>query len=124
VVVSAQPTDARFAGSAAGGQTRAVVDGTGRLVELTVDALLLRRPPRGVADAILGAVAEAQDAADRERARAVDQTMDQGPDGNVGQDMVRDITSDLEAAERETDRRLSELSAIVSDLIRYRDRPR
>jgi hypothetical protein len=65
VVSSTQPTDAQFSGSAAGGQTRAVVDAEGRLVELTVDALLLRRPPRGVAEAILSAVQQAQDAAAR-----------------------------------------------------------
>ena len=105
---------ARFSGSAAAGQTRAVVDGTGRLVELTVDALLLRRPPRGIAEAILTAVQQAQDAAAEARPAPDSPAVD-------GFDPER-LAADVAAVEREADRRLSELSAIVADLIRHQDR--
>ena len=119
VVLSTQPTDAQFSGSAAGGQTRAVVDAEGRLVELTVDALLLRRPPRGVAEAILSAVQQAQDAA--ARSLAADASAGPADDAADTFDPAR-LAADVAAAEREADRRLSELSAIVSDLIRHQDR--
>src|SRR5690242_2221864 len=71
---SIRPADVRFSGSAAGGQAKAIVDGDGRLVDLTVDALLLRRPPRGIADAILSAVQQAQDEAAEARAAATPST--------------------------------------------------
>lgn len=115
---STRPTDARFSASAASGQTKAVVDGDGRLVELAVDALLLRRPPRGIADAILSAVQQAQDAAAAARPAA-----DPAGPADLGHAFDPDrIAADVAAVEREADRRLSELSAIVSDLIRYQDR--
>jgi hypothetical protein len=110
-------THRRGSGSAAGGQTRAVVDATGRLVELTVDALLLRRPPRGVADAILAAVTEAQDAA-----RASAPSAAPAPAAEVPAFDQAQLDADVAALEREADRRLSELSAIVSDLIRHQER--
>jgi len=109
-------TGARFSASAASGQTRAVVDEDGRLVELTVDALLLRRPPRGIAEAILHAVQQAQDEAAAAR-RAPD------PAGDLGGAFDPDrLAADVATVEREADRRLSELSAIVADLIRHQDR--
>jgi DNA-binding protein YbaB len=104
----------RFSGSAAGGQAKAVVDGDGRLVDLAVDALLLRRPPRGIADAILSAVQQAQD-----EAAAARPTPSTAADVQLDPDR---ITADVAAVEREADRRISELSAIVSDLIRHQDR--
>jgi len=104
----------RFSGSAAGGQAKAIVDGAGRLIDLTVDALLLRRPPRGIADAILSAVQQAQDEAAAARP---------APTGAAVPAVDADrIAADVAAVEREADRRLSELSAIVSDLIRHQDR--
>jgi len=109
---SIRPADLRFSGSAAGGQAKAIVDGDGRLVDLTVDALLLRRPPRGIADAILSAVQQAQDEAAAARPAAT---------ASSSFDTDR-LAADVAAVEREADRRLSELRAIVSDLIRHQDR--
>jgi len=111
---STRLSDVRFSGSAAGGQAKAIVDGAGRLIDLTVDALLLRRPPRGIADAILSAVQQAQDEAAGARPTP-------SPAADVALDPDR-IAADVAAVEREADRRISELSAIVSDLIRHRDR--
>jgi len=125
VVLDGTPTrstDARFSVSAAGGQTKAVVDGDGRLVDLTVDALLLRRPPRGIADAILSAIQQAQDEAKAARPTPAtsDATVsDAAADGAFDADR---IAADVAAVEREADRRLSELSAIVYDLIRHQER--
>ena len=119
VVLSTQPTDAEFSGSAAGGQTRAVVDADGRLVELTVDALLLRRPPRG---GRRGDPVRRPTGPGRGRPLVGGRRLS-GPGrrcrGHL--DPAR-LAADVAAAEREADRRLSELSAIVSDLIRHQDR--
>ena len=111
---STRLSDVRFSGSAAGGQAKAIVDGAGRLIDLTVDALLLRRPPRGIGDAILSAVQQAQDEATAARPAPTDASV-------AAFDADR-IAADVAAVEREADRRLSELSAIVSDLIRHQDR--
>jgi hypothetical protein len=111
---STRPADVRFSGSAAGGQAKAIVDGDGRLIDLTADALLLRRPPRGIADALLSAVQQAQDEAAQARRAAA-------PTPVAPFDTDR-LAADVTAVEREADRRLSELSAIVSDLIRHQDR--
>ena len=53
----------RFRGANASGLVRAVVNETGRLIDLEIDAELLRRPAELVAEAVLSAVLAAQDQA-------------------------------------------------------------
>lgn len=49
----------RFHGTNASGLARAVVNETGRLIDLEIDAELLRRPAALVAEAVLSAVLDA-----------------------------------------------------------------
>jgi DNA-binding protein YbaB len=100
------PTVDQFTGSAADGRVRAVVDARGLLVDLRLDASFLNRSPETVANAIIAAVREAQEAAAPAEPAVDDQQ----------------IAADLEAIDREADRRLAELNVIVSDLIRQRER--
>jgi len=51
----------RFYGANASGLARAVVNETGRLIDLEIDPELLRRPAALVAEAVLSAVLGAQD---------------------------------------------------------------
>ena len=53
----------RFRGANASGLARAVVNETGRLIDLEIDPELLRRPAVLVAEAVLSAVLNAQDQA-------------------------------------------------------------
>jgi DNA-binding protein YbaB len=53
----------RFRGANASGLVRAVVNETGRLLDLEIDPELLRRPATLVAEAVLSAVLNAQDQA-------------------------------------------------------------
>lgn len=53
----------RFYGANASGLARAVVNQTGRLIDLELEPELLRRPATLVADAVLSAVLDAQDRA-------------------------------------------------------------
>ena len=98
---------AQFHGDALHGQVRAVVDGAGRLVGITIDATVLRRPAGAVAEAILAAVTQAQSAA---AAAAVP------PDH---QQLMAGVEADLAAADREADRRLAEFQSTVADLLRW-----
>jgi DNA-binding protein YbaB len=110
-----RPDDVRFSAAAADGQARAVVDGTGRLIEVNLDARLLRRTALAVGEAVLAAVTQAQETA---RVRAAEQLADVStafdPPG---------LAADLDAADLEAERRLSELRVIVADLVRHTGRP-
>jgi len=53
----------RFRGASASGLARAVVNDTGRLIDLEIDPQLLCRPAELVAEAVLSAVLDAQDQA-------------------------------------------------------------
>jgi len=53
----------RFRGASASGLARAVVNETGRLLDLEIEPDLLRRPAALVAEAVLSAVLDAQDQA-------------------------------------------------------------
>jgi hypothetical protein len=89
--------------SAADRLVRAVVDDQGHLVGLWIEPELLTYPVESVAQAVFDAVTEAQAVAETEGAAMVDQ---------------RGLADALERANRDADRRLSELSLLVSDLAR------
>jgi hypothetical protein len=89
--------------------TRAVVDGHGRLVDLTIEPDLLARPARMVAQAVFEAVVAAQGAADDAA----------GADPTIG----KDLTEALLQAELLAERQFTELEVLVSDLRRL-DGPR
>src|SRR5262245_38979225 len=94
-VDSARPAD-RFESD--GGQgTRAVVDGRGRLVDLTIEPGLLARPARMVAQAVFEAVVAAQQAADGAAGAGVDPAIE------------KDLTEALLQAEMRAARQFTEL---------------
>jgi len=101
--VSTEPAGNVVTGSSADGRVRAAVDATGRLVDLVLDGDLLRRPAWVVADAIVAAVTQAQDAVRRPAGAPLD---------------LQAIAADVEAAGRDADRRLAEFTTVVSDLAR------
>jgi hypothetical protein len=86
-------------------RVRAVVDGTGRLVDLTVSSELLRSPARNVAQAVFTAVTEAQVAAAAATGPGLEQHL---------ADALAEVT-------RDADRRLAELATLVSDVSRRVD---
>ncbi len=92
-------------------RVRAVVDGTGRLTDLTISPELLASPARNVAQAVFQAVAEAQAAATAASAVA------------AGSDLERQLADALAEVTLEADRRLSELATLVGDLSRRVDLP-
>jgi DNA-binding protein YbaB len=109
-VLGSRPSDRRVSGSASGNEAHAVVDGTGRLVDLQLDGDLLRQPTVAVIEAVLAAVTDAQETAsalaEQERAQRHEVADQQ-------------LATDLAQANREAERRLAELTTIVSDLIRH-----
>lgn len=111
----ARLADARISGTEPDGLARAVVDGAGWLVDLRLDPSLMRRSAGAVARAVLTAVAKAQEAA---RAQSTEQF------AGVQEALSRQATADAEAYRHEAERRLEELSTLVSDLMRGRERVR
>jgi hypothetical protein len=104
----------RFRGANASGLARAVVNESGRLIDLEIDPELLRRPAALVAEAVLSAVLSAQDqAGQREDSR------DQVPAIDIER-----VQADFEEANREAERRLAEFAALVQDLSRGLDNRR
>ena len=88
-------------------RVRAVVDGTGRLVDLTISPELLGSPARNVAQAVFEAVTEAQSAAA----------------AGGGSDLERQLGDALAEVTLEADRRLAELATLVADVSRRVDQP-
>ena len=89
------------------GQVRVEVGDDGRLIDLVLSRELLDRPAWVVSEAVLAAVNEAQDAIRARQAELVDPNA---------------LAAALDEANLEAERRLAELSTIVSDLIRYQER--
>jgi hypothetical protein len=98
--------------SPSGGPVRAVVDGTGRLVGLSLDTRLLHQSRDAVAEAVIAAVTHAQDAAAAHRA----------PERDAGEGIQQRLAVALDDATWEAERRLSELRVLVSDLARDAER--
>lgn len=101
----------RFRGANASGLARAVVNETGRLIDLEIDPELLRRPAALVAEAVLSAVLDAQDLAVRS-GRPAD-----GP-STVDELNIERIQADFDEANREAERRMAEFAVMVQDLSR------
>ncbi len=101
----------RVSASAADGQARAVVDGTGRLVGLELLPDLLHGPAEAVAEAILAAVNEAQDSARR---------ADHPILSDVGESMRQRIADDFHEAQAAAERHLAEFNTFLSDLMQRR----
>jgi hypothetical protein len=95
---------------------RAVVDGSGRLLELTVSDDLLRRPPWTVAAAVLEAATAAQDVA----SAAAGPARPSGP-GEPALDL-RWLADATEAAGVEADRQVSRLQTSIDNLVRVWER--
>jgi YbaB/EbfC DNA-binding family len=86
------------------GLVRVVVGDDGRLVDLVLDRELLDRPAWAVAEAVVAAVNEAQDAIRARRAELADPGA---------------FAAALDEANLEAERRLAEFGTMVSDLSRY-----
>jgi DNA-binding protein YbaB len=110
----AQLGDTRATGATPDGKARAVVDGTGRLVELTLAPELLRQQPKTVANAVLLAVGKAQEAAKTQGSETMTK---------MRESLQKQIAVDVEEAGRTAERHLTELNTLVSDLMK-RDRAR
>ena len=108
-----QLTEARVRGSGPEELAEAVVDGTGRLVDLKLDPRLLRRSAGAAAKEILGAVSSAQEAV---------RTQNSGADGFEA--LVRQASADAEAYRFAAERQMEELNTLVGDLLRGRERAR
>ena len=108
----------RHCATSADGLARAVVDGTGRIVDLAVSEDLLRRPPWTVAATVLEAVRSAQDNA----------TTAYDPDasptaGDTGATLdVSWLTAATESAGIEADRRVAQLATTIDNLVRAWER--
>jgi DNA-binding protein YbaB len=112
--LEAELTGARMSGTGPDGLARAVVDGTGRLVDLRLEPSLMRRSVGAVAKEVLAAVGKAQEAARAE-----------GTKHTAGLDaIVQRASADVEAYRHEAERRMEELHTLVSDLLRGRERVR
>lgn len=97
-----------FRGSNASGLARAVVDATGRMIDVELDSELLRRPAALVAEAVLAAVLDAQDKAAQDRAML----------DAEDRPAVEGLKEAVEQANLEAERRLSQFATLVSDLAR------
>jgi DNA-binding protein YbaB len=106
---------ARVSGAAANGRAKAVVDGTGRLVDLDLAPDLLRRPAKDVTEAVVAAVTNAQDAA---RAQGTAHVTE------MREALERQMSADVEEANRDAERSLEELRTLVSDVARMTERLR
>jgi len=106
----------RFRGSNASGMARAVVDETGRLTDLELEPELLRRPAALVAEAVLSAVLDAQDHAAAITRSSPAQAQDR-PQAEQRQHLQQ-LEAELERANLEADRRLSQFATLVADLNR------
>lgn len=104
-----QLADARVTAGTPEDLARAVVDGTGRLVDLKLKPELLRRPPEAVAKAVLGAVRKAQETARKGDNAGLTRLTD-----SMRQQMQRDVDDATATAERY----LAEMNAYVTDLRR------
>lgn len=107
-----QITGARHTGRGPDGLADAVVDGSGRLVDLKIDPILMRRTAGAVTKEVLAAVGAAQDAA---RTHTAGQAADL-------ETLAQRATADAQAYRVEARRQLDELNTLVNDLIRGRDR--
>jgi DNA-binding protein YbaB len=112
---AAQLGGVRVSAAAANGRAKAVVDGTGRLVDLDLAPDLLRRPAKEVIQAVVAAVNNAQDAA---RAKGTAQV------AQLRAELERQMAADIEEANRDAERSLDELRTLVSDVARMTERMR
>jgi len=104
-----QLADARVTAGGPEDLVRAVVDGTGRLVDLKLKPELLRRPPEAVAKAVLGAVRKAQESArNGDKAGLVE----------LNDSMRKQMQRDVEDATATAERYLAEINAYVTDVRR------
>ncbi len=114
--MSLEPVAARHVATSADGRVRAVVDGSGRLGELTLIDDLLRRPPWTVATAVVEAVTAAQDVARAAAGQA-------GPSSPGGPPLdLRWLADATEAAGVEADRQVSRLQTTIDSLVRAWER--
>ncbi|HZM84592.1 MAG TPA: YbaB/EbfC family nucleoid-associated protein [Candidatus Limnocylindrales bacterium] len=114
-----EPTP-RFAGANASGLARAVVNETGRLIDLEIEPELLRRPAALVAEAVMSAVLDAQ-----EKAAAVGPGAagDRAGDRASKVELSR-IQAMLDEANLEVDRKMAQFATLVQDLSRGLDNRR
>jgi DNA-binding protein YbaB len=108
----AELAGARVSGTGPDRLAQAVVDGTGRLVDLRLDPSLMRRPAGAVAKEVLGAVASAQGSAHAQRTNQADGLAD----------LAQRMAADAETYRDQAGRQLEELDTLVSDLLRSRER--
>jgi hypothetical protein len=110
------PVAARHVATSADGRVRAIVDGSGRLVELTLGDDLLRRPPWTVAAAVVETVTAAQDVASAAAGPP-------GPSSPGGPALdLRWLADATEAASVEADRQVSRLQTTIDNLVRAWER--
>jgi len=102
----------RFRGTNASGLARAVVNETGRLIDLEIDPELLRRPAALVAEAVLSAVLDAQDKAAHDPVQASD----------VSEVDLERLQAMLDEANLEVDRKMAHFAALVQDVSRGLER--
>jgi restriction endonuclease Mrr len=106
----------RFRGSNASGMARAVVDEAGRLIDLELEPELLRRPAALVAGAVVSAVLDAQGQAAAIAAGSPAPAQERSQDEQrLG---LQQLEAELERANLEADRRLSQFATLVADLNR------
>jgi DNA-binding protein YbaB len=103
---------ARHAGSGPDGLADAVVDGSGRLVDLKLDPSLMRRTAGAATKEVLAAVVAAQDAARTHTAGSAEEL----------ESLAQRASADAQAYRLEARRQLDELNTLVNDLIRGRER--
>lgn len=103
----------RFRGANASGLVRAIVNETGRLIDLEIEPELLRRPAALVAEAVLSAVLDAQDRAVAEHPARVDAT-----DVAAAEIEMERIQTMVDDANLEVDRKLAQFASLVQDLSR------
>jgi hypothetical protein len=110
----AYPT--RHSATSADGRVRAVVDGSGRLVDLTVSDDLLHRPPWTVTATVLDAVTAAHDVATASTSPAAEANPD-GPALDLAW-----LTAATQAAGIDADRRVAQLHTTIDDLVQSWER--
>jgi DNA-binding protein YbaB len=104
-----QLAGARVTAIAPDGLSRAVVDGTGKLIDLKFKPELLTRPPDAVVKSVLGAVRKAQEDAKKGETAGI---------GELNDSMRKQIERDVDEAQATAERYLAEINAYITDLRR------
>jgi DNA-binding protein YbaB len=117
VDVGARWAEARGTGEAAGGQVRVTVDGTGDVVELSIEPRAMRLGSQDLADAIREAFRAARSAAHDRATEVGGPTTEERAAAALG-----DVGTDLLRLGNDAGRRLADFAAVADQVSRRLDR--